>query len=169
MKIKFDSVIVGIPPVSFLQPSEKGQFVLTDLIVVTLEENSVKGRIADLFCGSGCFSFPLTKFGIVDAFEGNVIALNLLNKTTFGKGVNGFFRDLELRPLDDEECSEYKTIILDPPRAGAEAQVQQIAKSTCPLVIYVSCNSIALAKDSVTPIDQLAHCFNCFFCFFKLQ
>ena len=169
LKIKFGSVIVGIPPASFLQPSEKGQFVLTDFIVTTLEENNVKGRIADLFCGSGCFSFPLTKFGSVDAFEGNVIALNLLNKTTFGKGVNGFVRDLELRPLDDEACSAYKTIVLDPPRAGAEAQVQEIAKSTCPLVIYVSCNPIALAKDSVTlvnggyelesvtPIDQFAY------------
>ena len=167
LQIKFGNVMVGVPPASFLQPSQEGQKVLTDLIVSALD--GVKGRIADLFSGSGCFSFPLTKFGSVDAFEGNALALQLLNKTASGKGVHGFVRDLELKPLDDEECSAYKAIVLDPPRNGAMAQVEQIAVSTCPIVIYVSCNPIALAKDSVvlleggyriesiTPVDQFAH------------
>ncbi len=169
LQIKFGEVVVGIPPASFLQPSVQGQKTLTNLIMSTLKERNVKGRIADFFCGSGCFSFPLTEFGSVDAFEGNATALNLLNKTASGKGVNGFVRDLELNPVETDECDGYKAIVLDPPRSGALSQVEQIADSICPVLIYISCNPIALARDSVVlerggyilktviPVDQFSH------------
>jgi 23S rRNA (uracil1939-C5)-methyltransferase len=55
---------------------------------------------------------------------------------------------------------------LDPPSAGAAAQVAQIAAAKPPVVIYVSCNPATLSRDakllhqagyalkSATPIDQ---------------
>ena len=55
---------------------------------------------------------------------------------------------------------------VDPPRAGAEDQSRQLAKSNVPLIAAVSCNPGTLARDlailtaggyrvtGVTPIDQ---------------
>ena len=57
-------------------------------------------------------------------------------------------------------------MVFDPPRAGALAQAEEIAKSRVPSVIAVSCNPATLARDaralvdggyrleSVTPVDQ---------------
>ncbi len=56
--------------------------------------------------------------------------------------------------------------MFDPPRAGAKAQAEQLARSQVPLVVAVSCDPGTLARDlrilvdggyaieSVTPIDQ---------------
>jgi 23S rRNA (uracil1939-C5)-methyltransferase len=38
--------------------------------------------------------------------------------------------------------------VIDPPRAGAEAQVKQLAASTVPRVAYVSCNPATFARDA---------------------
>jgi 23S rRNA (uracil1939-C5)-methyltransferase len=55
---------------------------------------------------------------------------------------------------------------MDPPREGAAAQAAEIARSTVPVVVYVSCNPATFARDArlladggyrlgqVTPIDQ---------------
>jgi 23S rRNA (uracil1939-C5)-methyltransferase len=65
---------------------------------------------------------------------------------------------LELKPFD--------AVVLDPPRAGAEAQVKALAASAVPRIAYVSCDAGSFARDAailvkagfapgpVTPIDQ---------------
>ena len=57
-------------------------------------------------------------------------------------------RDLFRNPLQANELSRFDAILLDPPRAGAKAQIAQIAQSTCPLVVYVSCNPSSWARDA---------------------
>ena len=60
--------------------------------------------------------------------------------------------------------------MLDPPRAGAEAQIKEIAKAQAPgRIIYVSCDRDSFARDAailvgagwrlekVTPVDQFAY------------
>jgi 23S rRNA (uracil1939-C5)-methyltransferase len=56
--------------------------------------------------------------------------------------------------------------VIDPPRAGADSQVKQLAESLVPTVIYISCNPETFARDAKTlenggyslqaayPIDQ---------------
>jgi len=39
--------------------------------------------------------------------------------------------------------------VLDPPRAGAEAQVAELASSTVPRIAYVSCNPATFARDAL--------------------
>ena len=75
-------------------------------------------------------------------------------------------RDLARRPLMAFELKAYQGLVFDPPRAGAEFQCREIAKSAIPRVAAVSCNPATLARDlrilidggyklkSVTPIDQ---------------
>ena len=59
--------------------------------------------------------------------------------------------------------------MFDPPRAGAEAQSQRLAKSKVKTVVAVSCNPATLARDArhlvdggyrikrVTPVDQFVY------------
>ena len=59
-------------------------------------------------------------------------------------------------------------MVFDPPRAGAEAQARQLAKSKVKTVIAVSCDPATFARDArilieggyrlmrVTPVDQFA-------------
>ena len=46
------------------------------------------------------------------------------------------------------ELNRFGAIILDPPRAGAEEQVKQLAASTAPVIAYVSCNPASFARDA---------------------
>ena len=75
-------------------------------------------------------------------------------------------RDLNRRPLMASELQTYDAVVLDPPRSGAKIQVEEIAKTAIPTVVYVSCNPASFARDarilidggfqlrSVTPVDQ---------------
>jgi len=75
-------------------------------------------------------------------------------------------RDLARQPLQAKELRGFAAVVLDPPFAGAAAQVAQIAVARVPTVIYVSCNPATLSRDArslrqagyrviaATPIDQ---------------
>ncbi|HHL20228.1 MAG TPA: class I SAM-dependent RNA methyltransferase, partial [Aliiroseovarius sp.] len=57
-------------------------------------------------------------------------------------------RDLFRRPLDPDELARFDAAVLDPPRAGAQAQVEAIARSTIPRLAMVSCNPVTFARDA---------------------
>ncbi|MCZ6885075.1 MAG: class I SAM-dependent RNA methyltransferase, partial [Alphaproteobacteria bacterium] len=44
-------------------------------------------------------------------------------------------------------------VVLDPPRAGARAQVRELAASKVPRVVMVSCNPESFARDAKALID----------------
>jgi 23S rRNA (uracil1939-C5)-methyltransferase len=78
-------------------------------------------------------------------------------------------RDLFRRPLMPQELRDYDTVVFDPPRQGAQAQVTLSAASKVPTVVAVSCNVTTFARDAkilidggykidgVTPVDQFRH------------
>ena len=78
-------------------------------------------------------------------------------------------RDLFRRPLTVAELAPFDAVVFDPPRAGAAAQVAQIAASRVPVVVAVSCNPVTFARDArtlldagyrierVTPVDQFRY------------
>jgi 23S rRNA (uracil1939-C5)-methyltransferase len=57
-------------------------------------------------------------------------------------------RDLFRRPLDPAELRGFDAAVIDPPRAGAEAQVAELARARLPVVTYVSCNPASFARDA---------------------
>jgi 23S rRNA (uracil1939-C5)-methyltransferase len=57
-------------------------------------------------------------------------------------------RDLFRRPLLGGELAGFDAVVLDPPRAGAEAQIRQLAMSTVPAVVMVSCDPGTYARDA---------------------
>jgi 23S rRNA (uracil1939-C5)-methyltransferase len=75
-------------------------------------------------------------------------------------------RDLFKRPLTPLELGVFDAVVLDPPRAGAEAQAKALVASRVRCVAYVSCDAASFARDAailvkggftpgaVTPVDQ---------------
>ena len=78
-------------------------------------------------------------------------------------------RDLFRRPLASTELQPFDAAVFDPPRAGAQAQTEQLAGSAVPIVVAVSCSPASFARDAailvrggyaierVTPIDQFLY------------
>ena len=57
-------------------------------------------------------------------------------------------RDLFKTPLYPDELEGFDCVVFDPPRAGAKAQVEQIAAAGIPKVVAVSCNPVSFARDA---------------------
>jgi 23S rRNA (uracil1939-C5)-methyltransferase len=126
--------------------------------------------VADLFSGSGAFALRLAALVEVHAVEADAAALAALDRAfRFATGLKRVTlerRDLARRPLTFKELAAYGGVLFDPPRAGAEDQSKQLARSDVPKVVAVSCNPVTLARDlailiaggyalkRVTPIDQ---------------
>jgi 23S rRNA (uracil1939-C5)-methyltransferase len=62
-------------------------------------------------------------------------------------------RDLFRNPLLPDELARFDAAVLDPPRAGAEAQVGQLARARVPALAYVSCNPVSFARDARRLVD----------------
>lgn len=165
--VQFGLASVFPPPGGFLQAVASAEQTMADLVLAHLRKAK---KVADLFAGSGAFALRLASKSAVHAVEGDGPALAALDRgarSTPGlKPVTVEKRDLFNRPMTMKELNAFDGVIFDPPRAGAEDQSKQLAKSNVPLVAAVSCNPLTLARDlsilvaggyrvtSVTPIDQ---------------
>jgi 23S rRNA (uracil1939-C5)-methyltransferase len=165
--VMFGTVAVAVPPGAFLQATEAAEQAMADLVGGHLKRAK---KVADLFAGCGSFALRLAAKSEVHAVEGDAAALSALDRgsrfATGLKRVTGERRDLFRRPLTFKELNAFDGVVFDPPRAGAEDQSKQLARSDVPLVAAVSCNPVTLARDlrilmdggyvlkSVTPIDQ---------------
>src|SRR3546814_2462455 len=87
--------------------------------------------IADLFSGLGTFALSVGRGKAVYAAEAArdlVLSLKSAANRAQRKLVVDH-RDLFRRPLIPAELNRFEAVILDPPRAGAREQVQQLAQS----------------------------------------
>jgi 23S rRNA (uracil1939-C5)-methyltransferase len=145
---RFGKAQVVPPAGAFLQATAEGEAALLRAVKQAVGGAS---KVADLFSGCGTFALPLAETAEVHAVEGDkamVAALDRGWRETQGlKRVTSEARDLFRRPLLRDELAKFDAIVIDPPRAGAEAQVAEIAASTVPLVAMVSCNPITFARD----------------------
>ena len=142
------------PPGGFVQPTREGEAALVDAVG---EAVGGAGRIADLFCGSGTFTLPLAEQAEIHAVEGEAAALAALDaawRATPGlKRVRCERRDLVHRPLLPAEFKGVEAVVVDPPRAGARAQAEQLARAKVPRLAMVSCNPATFARDARILID----------------
>src|SRR6267378_6257132 len=116
---------VTLPPGSFLQATTAGEETLAALVSGHCQRAR---QIADLFCGVGPFTLRLATTSRISAFDsdaGAVAALQKAATSTSGlKPVKAEARDLFRRPLMPQELRDYDTVVFDPPRQGAQAQVE---------------------------------------------
>ena len=59
-------------------------------------------------------------------------------------------RDLFRRPLLASELARFDAVVIDPPRAGAAAQMAELAASAVTRIAAVSCNPASFARDAAT-------------------
>jgi 23S rRNA (uracil1939-C5)-methyltransferase len=160
-------VEVALPPAAFVQAVLASEAAMRNLVVAALASPK---RVADLFCGVGTFTFGLARHArvlAVDSDERAIAALGAAARHARGlKPIEARVRDLFREPLSTRELEPFDTVLLDPPRAGASRQAQELARSQVGTVVAVSCDPGTLARDaqsltqggyvveSVTPIDQ---------------
>lgn len=146
---RFGPVTVVPPPGAFLQATKDGEQALTQAVLEIVDPAK---RVVDLFAGCGTFSLPLAQRAEVHAVEGAADMTCALDhgwrKSTGLKQVTTEARDLFRRPLMPDELRRFDAVVLDPPRAGAEAQVAELAEARRPVIAYVSCNPVTFARDA---------------------
>ncbi|WP_040676964.1 class I SAM-dependent RNA methyltransferase [Nitratireductor pacificus] len=153
-EVNFGGVAVAIPPAGFLQATMDAETAMAKLVREHLDGARY---CVDLFAGSGTFALRLAQAGRVHAVEGDAAALAALDqaarRTPSLKPVTVEKRDLFHRPMTAKELNAFDALVFDPPRAGAELQCCQIAKSTVRRVAAVSCNPGTLARDLAILVD----------------
>ena len=165
--VDFGGIQVSPPPGGFTQATKPAEQAMAELVLAHVGKAK---RIADLFAGAGTFSLQLARIGRVHAVEAEAKALAALDhaaRNTQGlKPVSVEKRDLFRRPLMTQEFKPFDAVVFDPPRAGAEFQCKELARSGVKKIAAVSCNPLTLARDlailvesgyritGVTPIDQ---------------
>jgi 23S rRNA (uracil1939-C5)-methyltransferase len=166
-RLRIGQAEVALPPGGFLQATAQGEETLAELVL----EGVGKARtVADLFCGIGPFTFRLAERAKVEAHDNDraaVAALAAAARTTTGlKPITAEVRDLFREPLVPNEMKHLDAVVFDPPRAGAEAQARQLARSAVKTVVAVSCDAQTFARDAailvaggyrltrVTAVDQ---------------
>ena len=165
--VRMGKADVPLPVTSFLQATKLGEDTLAALVASHIK--SAK-HVADLFCGVGPFALRLAEKAKVYAADNDRPAIACLHtsvKNTQGlKPLDAQVRELFREPLTPQELNVFDAVVLDPPRAGAEAQARTLAKSKVKRVVMVSCDVSAFARDAailcnggyslktVTPVDQ---------------
>ncbi len=165
--IAFSGTPVEPPSGGFLQASPQGERAIVEAVLAGLPPSlHGKARIIELYAGSGTLTFALAARARTLAVEGDPAAHAALRRAATGKRIETLHRDLTRQPLSAAELKGFAAVVLDPPHAGAAAQIAAIAAARSPAVIYVSCNPTALARDAAvlraagyrlacaTPIDQ---------------
>jgi 23S rRNA (uracil1939-C5)-methyltransferase len=139
---------VELPIGSFLQATSAAEEALADYVLAAVGKAK---SVADLFCGIGPFALRLAGQRPVSAFDSDKAGIAALDKARrFTKGIREVTarpRDLFRDPLTQFELN-YDAVVLDPPRAGAEAQVRELAKSRVRTVVMVACDSRTFARDA---------------------
>lgn len=147
--VSIGKAVVQVPPGSFLQATKAGEEALASLVLVSLVKSK---SVADLFCGVGPFALRIAEKAKVTAIDSDKPAIASLAQAirlTAGiKPLKSEARDLMREPLVPNELKEFDAVVFDPPRAGAEAQARQLAKSMVKTVVAVSCDPASFARDA---------------------
>jgi len=163
----FSGVRAPLAPAAFVQATAEGEAALVREVAAACDGF---GRVVDLFCGMGTFTFPLAKDHQVLAVEGAKQAVEALaagaSQATGLRQIIMKHRDLYRRPLTVKELSAFDVAVFDPPRAGAREQAVELARSSVKRIVAVSCNPNTFGRDArmladggyrldkVVPVDQ---------------
>ena len=152
--LRWGGVAVALPSAAFVQAVAEAERTMQTLVNDVLKNAK---RVADLFSGCGAFTFPLARHAAVAAFDSDadaIAALTAAARNAQGlKPVTAERRDLFRRPLLSSELDKFDAVVIDPPRAGAKVQTEQLAASKVRTIAAVSCNPATFARDAKTLID----------------
>ena len=168
--LRIGRAIVPLPPAAFLQATAEGEAALARLVLAACAGTA---KVADLFAGIGPFALRLAEQARVLAVDDDEMAVAALARAAASTGglkpIDVERRDLFRSPLTAVELKNFDAVVFDPPRQGADAQAQQLAASSVPHIVAVSCNPATFARDTailtragyqlkeVTPVDQFRY------------
>jgi 23S rRNA (uracil1939-C5)-methyltransferase len=141
---------ITFPSAAFLQPSVEAEQAMVAQMLDWIQKSqlSKNAYMADLFCGLGTFSFPLravsSRLLSADCDGPSIQELKKQNNPTWKVEQ----RDLFTSPLSTEELNEFDLVVLDPPRAGAFDQIQELAQSNVSHLIMIACDVGTFARDA---------------------
>ncbi len=166
--LTFGTLAVNPPPATFMQACAEAEQLMQTLVLDAMGRKSK--HIADMFCGIGTFLGVLATKKHVSGYENNAPAVAALTKALAKpqglKPATVENRDLFRRPLVLHELKAFDGVVLNPPRQGAQAQAEWLAKSPVPRIAYVSCSPTSFVRDAkmliaggyrldwLQPIDQ---------------
>ena len=154
-KLYISEYVVDIPSGAFLQASKDAEEKMINKVIEYMGDCS--GNIADLFCGLGTFTYPLSKIqgcNILSVDSSDISLKGLEKALAFNQihNVKVLNKNLFKYPLDKDELKTISAIVIDPPRAGAHAQCQEIASLPEEVkpqkIVYVSCNPKTFVYDA---------------------
>jgi len=157
-----DHLTVAITAGGFLQADPDAEMMMQADVFHALKDFP---NVVDLFAGCGTLSLPLLmhpspsqRLLAVDSNTEGLMALQATAKAYGQHRVRTETRNLFKDPLTANELSGFDAAIIDPPRAGAAAQILTLATSGINRIVMVSCNPISFARDARVLID---HGYNC--------
>jgi 23S rRNA (uracil1939-C5)-methyltransferase len=111
-------------------------------------------RILDLFCGIGNFTLPLARHS--RHVVGVELDPRMVSKAAANARMNGLDSvEFHAANLADSSAAVpewwkggFDLVVIDPPRAGAQEVLQQIAATGAQKILYVSCHPGSLARDA---------------------
>lgn len=116
-------------------------------------------QVLDLFCGLGNFSLALARHaGHVTGVEGSLAMVERASKNAAKNGLTNM--RFMCANLDDIASlngfldQKYTKLLLDPPRSGAMAIVQEIEHINPKKIVYVSCDPATLARDTAVLVHE---------------
>ena len=146
--IEVEGVAIPLPQGTFLQAVPEAEAYLAERVLAGIGGAKV---VADLFAGLGTLTIPLARRARVSAFDSDSEAVVALERGVRGakglKPVGVRRRDLFREALSRTELKTFDAVVLDPPRAGADAQAKALARSDVRRIVAVSCNPATLARD----------------------
>lgn len=164
--VRFGEQAVELPPLGFMQATAAGEAALQAAVAGHVPDGA---SLVDLFAGLGTLTLPLlprlARLHLVEADPEAHAATQRLRAVAQGR-LTGHRRDLARDPLGPGELARFDAVVLDPPRAGAAAQVEALAEAAPSRIVYASCHPGSFARDaarllqagftmtSLRPVDQ---------------
>ena len=134
------------PPGAFLQATKRGELAMREAVGAWLGEPA---KLADLFGGIGALSLGGPgRLSLFESDKASVAAVGAAARKIGGNRVAAERRDLFRNPLLEKELDAFDAVVLDPPRAGAAAQVAELARSKVARVVYAACDPGSFARDA---------------------
>lgn len=156
-----NTLIYRQPENSFTQPNATVNIHMLEWALQVT--NGVGGDLLELYCGNGNFSLALARQfrrvlateiskASVSAAQYNIainqidnVHIARLSAKEFSQAISGVRRFHRLRDIDLTDY-QYRTVLVDPPRAGLEPQILSMIQGW-PHILYISCNPDTLYRD----------------------
>lgn len=151
--ITLGDVPVPLPSGAFLQATADGEQALVDAVVEWMGDAT---NVADLFSGLGTFAFAMASRAAVTASEAarDAVLACKSGATRAGIKMDVQHRDLFRNPLRATDLASFDMVVIDPPRAGARTQVEQLAQSGVGKIAYISCNPSSWSRDCAVLVEN---------------